>query len=715
MPPFTAHAGAGPLPLLPVLAPSTSRRVQQERNRSRLNPVTAALANEAIGAINAMSNSFPSTALTALPSSLLSSLALGRPPGRPTPFNKLHPCVKPLQHSSSQRAVTHVYDACDRFRRGGSGGDGLLGAPSLLPSFDPDHLVQHSSTFSYTSATPARSIVAAAVSLPSQAGTADLFSILPSHIASTYASPAALLRPPAAEGDDVTSGLRRPYMRCPPDQYVLLIRRMLALGMVSCVSERPPVVNGLFGVDKGDGSMRLIIDCRPVNALLVPSPGVDLPTPDLVAGFQVPEGGTLYAAKVDLDNFYHRLRMPRAWWPYFALPPLRAGEVGLANLPPTVMVWPCVTTLPMGFSHAVFLAQTAHEHLVDARVPLLRSEDRLRPGSRWLEEDRLKAGGARGPPPDLSLLRLRHSIYIDDLNLYSLDQAAAEAAQQQYLDVMRSVGLPAKATKVVPPTAEGVECLGVEVHGGRADVGVSVTKLQSLRALTLALLRRGECTGRELAGLLGRWTWAMLVCRPALSIFSAVYRFVVVAGTHLFRLWPSVRRELGAAAALAPLLFRSMRASFAPVVVASDASCTGEGVVRARVTPEVAARVAAAPCTPGAPPVREVAEFVDSAGWATVISHRWRNEEHINVLEARAVLAGVRWALTQPSIVGAGRLLTLVDSSAAAGALRKGRSSSYGLLRPLRTLHAFLLASGLVLHPIWLPSALNPADVASRQ
>jgi hypothetical protein len=75
----------------------------------------------------------------------------------------------------------------------------------------------------------------------------------------------------------------------------------------------------LFGVDKDGGeSIRLIIDARHVNSMFVPSPPVSLPTPDLVASFEVPTGTTLYAAKVDLDNFYHRIRLPEVWWPYFA-------------------------------------------------------------------------------------------------------------------------------------------------------------------------------------------------------------------------------------------------------------------------------------------------------------------------------------------------------------------------------------------------------------
>jgi hypothetical protein len=153
---------------------------------------------------------------------------------------------------------------------------------------------------------------------------------------------------------------------------------MHAGGMLS-YTRTPICVNGMFGVAKEGDTTRLIIDCRPVNALLVPSPHVALPTPDIIARFDVPSEQPLFAAKVDLSDYYHRIKMPPSWHPYFALPPVLAGDIGdLTGFANDQLVWPCITTLPMGFSHAVYLAQAAHEHLIDTRVPLLSANDRLR-------------------------------------------------------------------------------------------------------------------------------------------------------------------------------------------------------------------------------------------------------------------------------------------------------------------------------------------------
>jgi hypothetical protein len=60
----------------------------------------------------------------------------------------------------------------------------------------------------------------------------------------------------------------------------------------------------------------------------------------------------------------------------------------------------------------------------------------------------------------------------------------------------------------------------------------------------------------------------MLVRRPAMAVFSAVYRFIECAHDSRYSLWPSVRRELWTVSRLAPLLFASIKCNWAPVVIA---------------------------------------------------------------------------------------------------------------------------------------------------
>ena len=71
----------------------------------------------------------------------------------------------------------------------------------------------------------------------------------------------------------------------------------------------------------------------------------------------------MYTGKTDLSDYYHHLGVPEWMQPYLALPPLTPAELAACGLP-LGAAFPMCVTLPMGFSHAVFLAQTAHEHVV---------------------------------------------------------------------------------------------------------------------------------------------------------------------------------------------------------------------------------------------------------------------------------------------------------------------------------------------------------------
>lgn len=281
---------------------------------------------------------------------------------------------------------------------------------------------------------------------------------------------------------------------------------------------RPKVINGVFCVPKqGTDSLRLIIDARSANDVFVEPPHVELPTPDLLARMIPEPSRPLFVAKVDLDNFYHRLRLPEWMRSFFALPAVTAGEVGLFGavveedgvttvLRSSDMIYPACTTLPMGWSHSVFVAQRAHEHLVDTRTELQRSD-------RIMSENDFRIGN-----------RVRHHIYIDDLAFFGHDSDEVDRLQRNYMSAVESTGLLVKLSKLVRPSTTGVECIGLEVDGINHSIGVSPTKLYRLQCETDALIRRAQfgVTGIELSMLVGRWTWACMVARPALSVFCCL-------------------------------------------------------------------------------------------------------------------------------------------------------------------------------------------------
>jgi hypothetical protein len=517
--------------------------------------------------------------------------------------------------------------------------------------------------------TPTVPLRADLVSLPSAAATVSLLDILPPHLASLYSNPQQLLLSSPRSG-------RTPPLRMGVDasEYTHLIRRMLPLGMLSFTTD-PKVVNGIFATPKPDGLQRLIINGRRGNRVFIDPPSVCLPTPDVTARLSVPPGCTLYVAKTDIDNFYHRLIMPEWLWPYFALPPLSSATLGFPG--PDHLVYPCCRTLPMGWTHSVFIAQAAHEHLMITRGGF-DPRDFLTPTS------------------DSDLNRVRVQVYIDDVSFFGTDPATVGSAQDRYVTTVSHAHLPPKLSKLVKPTSHAVESLGLQVDGNELTIGLSPVKLRQLVDLTRAVLTAGHCTGAQLSHVVGKWTWACMVCRPALSVFSAVYQFIEKAWFSDFSLWSSVRRELTTIADLAPLLQSSLRDEVCPRAVAVDASNSGLGVVS---TPLLSL---------------DFDDYRDSS-WSVIASSRWKfGAEHINSLELRAASTAIRWSLSFPSSLGR-KLLLFTDSQVALGALRKGRSSSPLLLRRLRTISSWLLASGLRLLLYWIPSEDNPADEPSRR
>jgi hypothetical protein len=100
--------------------------------------------------------------------------------------------------------------------------------------------------------------------------------------------------------------------------------------------------------------------------------------------------------------------------------------------------------------------------------------------------------------------------------------------------------------------------------------------------------------------------------------------------------------------------------------------------------------------------------------WNTTIATGWRSlGEHINVLEARALLLAIRWRARSPWFHHQ-RFLHLIDSRVVLSTVSKGRSSSYNLRRVLSKINAYCLAAHLWPKLAYVASELNPADTPSR-
>jgi hypothetical protein len=382
------------------------------------------------------------------------------------------------------------------------------------------------------------------------------------------------------------------------------------------------------------------------------------------------------------------------------------------GIPEDLKVYPALTTLPMGWSHSVYVAQRVHTHLLHSSSALPADEEIV---------------------PERGLVGAHdcHSVYVDDVGVFAVgrqgDSGVARKVDER-LDAaaaaMQAVGVP-ENTKKRGAGSTKMQSLGVSVDGEIGLLHATPEKLSLLVAATRQAIRTGGLSRAGLEKLVGRWTWVMLLRRPLLSVFSRVYQFMRAGGGKRKKLWASVARELQLAVDLAPLLYADLRAQPSDVVVAVDASEEGLGVVYKRGTSaQVLASYARGSLPPGddslPPPVgrqphlhrTDPAWF--SRDWRIAVRGGWRFPlQHISDGEGQAALQALVW-LGSRKWARDKRHFLFQDSSAALTGMLKGRSSSPPMLRSLRKSAAVMLACGMWVSPSWVPSADNPADGPSR-
>ncbi len=602
-----------------------------------------------------------------------------------------------LLHSVAARIAQHTASSSPAPAQLARGAD-VSGAQSLPPSSNP--LAAY--VLPYAGKPSAVRLVASQVALPESTAFVRLLDALPAPDAALWSRPSPLVLRALA---DVPAVLPTASVFADRTEWVLLVRRMVALDMVAVSSTKPLCVNGAFGVPKDADSVRLIVDARAANAYFLDAPNPLLPTPADISQLQLPPGKRLLVAKCDLSNCYHSLKVPAWLTAYFGLPPVTAGELGLPDLPPETLVWPRCLRLPMGFAPAVHLAQKCTVRMMVASgVPPC---DLVLPGFT-----------------DTSLDRPRVVVYLDDAIWLACEEhrGTVTRLQSRYVATATTRGWLVSAKKLRLPAFSG-DVLGLVMDGVTGTFGLSVEKMDAIIAAIDSILRFPFVDVRTLQALVGRLVWAFLAFRPALSAFDAVFRWSRQQdrlGLTAAPLGPAVIRELAIAAAILPLARTDLRAPLFEHCVATDASEFALGVVACSPDRQLlreAAAVSGVASIPGndTPYSIEPAllQLLRGNRWRVLVSSPVRHAARIAALEASAVFVGLRWCLSTPSAIGAS-IVVLCDNTPVVCALAKGRSSSPLLRANIARLAAFLLAAGSRLTVLWVPSRHNPADAASR-
>ena len=99
--------------------------------------------------------------------------------------------------------------------------------------------------------------------------------------------------------------------------------------------------------------------------------------------------------------------------------------------------------------------------------------------------------------------------------------------------------------------------------------------------------------------------------------------------------------------------------------------------------------------------------------WKVLLSYKWKQQGHITMLEAVAVLDLLK-KLTRTAELSDKKAILMVDNQGVVGILAKGRSSARLLQGPLRRISALQIASHVRLLVVWVKSEWNPGDGPSR-
>ena len=299
------------------------------------------------------------------------------------------------------------------------------------------------------------------------------------------------------------------------------------------------------------------------------------------------------------------------------------------------------------------------------------------------------------------------------------------------LDRYTEVGVPFHPKKLGGFSSERT-LLGYRLCANRLEI--DPVRFGKLAATVCTLCHVGWARPREVERIVGQLIHCCLLVRLSMSAFSACYAYIAKWGNRSARLWSNVKAELQSVIGLLPLVYAALDRPTFPAILQSDASDSGLAVVYNRSTPEgvtasswhAALHAEATRPRPGAglgstwtaSSLLSNVERPSPDGWRVAVRKRFKpgshaHREHINAQEMSGVVDAVRW-LTRSREGRHTRVLIEIDSQAALGAVRKGRTSTQVMRRHLCRLSALSLLHGVQVEARWVPTDVNYADGPSR-
>lgn len=172
--------------------------------------------------------------------------------------------------------------------------------------------------------------------------------------------------PPKKLPGDIT-----PYMdvklKASPSMYAEFIRDLWDRNMLDFLTEAKSIVTPFFVIKKS-GRLRMVLDCRASNAFFKDPPDIALPAGYSFSQLEIPDGQSMFIAQTDIRDYFYSIGMPVSLRPYFALPQLDLKKIlpdhplCLSHSGDSLLVFPAMKVVPMGWNWAMFIAQRVHQH-----------------------------------------------------------------------------------------------------------------------------------------------------------------------------------------------------------------------------------------------------------------------------------------------------------------------------------------------------------------
>ena len=379
-----------------------------------------------------------------------------------------------------------------------------------------------------------------------------------------------------------------PRVMVPPESWEEMAQGLISQGICSVIGEDEvfkvkgmPVLNGLFGVSKGEWNgpvevHRLIMNLIPINRLVRGIEG-DVSTLPGLSSFSplwLDPNEELVVSSEDVRCFFYIFRIPVEWQRFMAfnrpLPPSLCPREGKRQ-----RYYLCSRVLPMGFKNSVSIAQHIHRNIIRWAG---RRGGMLGDSSSELRKDR-----------PFSFANPLVRIYLDNYDqLEKVDKrTAAMIAGRPSVETLslrseyESWGIPNHPKKSVC-RSKVAEVQGALIDG---EAGIATPKREKvLKYLQLAflLLREGRANQKQAQVVGGGLVYLAMFRRPLLGCLNGIWRFIVELDKYppvtKMAIPPIMVLELVRFLSLVPLCFMDFRVPLDSLATASDASTYGGGV-----------------------------------------------------------------------------------------------------------------------------------------